>query len=122
MGNAYEIPGFKLGVLPAAADLSANQFQAVKVVSSSGTKVNIPSASGDDIIGILQNAPESNEAAEVMVTGVSKAKLGDTVAIGDKLQIDASGRLVPVGAGQVVARSLAVGAVNEIVSVLLLRD
>lgn len=118
--SAYEIPGFKLGVLKASADLSAKQYYAVKLTSSSGTKIAVPSASSDDIIGILQNAPASGEAAEVTISGVTKMLLGETVALGAKVQSDATGKGVNAGAGRVIGRALEAGVSGDIVPVLLL--
>jgi len=53
----------------AAEDLSDYQFHFV-ILGSSGAR--LPDAEDEVSIGILQNAPESGEAAEVMIVGKSK--------------------------------------------------
>jgi hypothetical protein len=60
--------------LTAAADLSAKQYYAVKL--SASRAVNLASTGGEEIIGILQNAPASGDAADVCLFGLSKALIG----------------------------------------------
>jgi len=62
---------------PAAEDLSSDQYRIVVLDSGS---VRRPNAATDVPLGILQNAPESGQAAAVMLIGVSKIVLGETVA------------------------------------------
>jgi hypothetical protein len=67
----------------AAEDLSNDQYRIVILDPSSG-KVRRPDhATTDQPLGVLQNAPGSGEAASVMVMGVSKIQLGETVAINE---------------------------------------
>lgn len=87
---AYEIPGFKLGVLPANADLSAKQYYGVKVVSGG---IDVVSAAGGVAVGILQNKPVSGEAAEVTVLGVSKAIGSGALSKGALVAFDSNGKL-----------------------------
>ena len=102
---AYEIPG-QLITLPAGST-SLAQFTFV-TVSSSGAAV-LPAA-GASIAGVLQNAPQyANEAATVMVSGVSKVVApGSTVSVGDLVAASSVGRAVALGAG-----AYAVGRVIE---------
>lgn len=125
---AYEIPGFALGVLEANVDMSAEatwQFTAVSVVAASGSGLLGPSAvdrgsAGDGCLGILQNNPLLGEAAEVMVSGVSKAKAGGTFVAGAKLMRDASGLMVLATTGNaIVALALQPGVSGTVGSVLL---
>lgn len=87
---AYEIPAFKLGNLPAAADLSTKQYYGMKVVSGG---IDVIAAAGGIGIGILQNKPLSGEAAEVTVLGVSKAIGSGSLSKGALVAFDASGKL-----------------------------
>lgn len=63
----------------AAEDLSDDQYRLV-VLTTSKT-VRRPDAITDIATGVLQNAPESGEAAVVRVIGVSKIVLAATLAI-----------------------------------------
>ena len=64
----------------AAEDLSDYQYHFV-VLNTSG-KVRLPDAEDEVAIGILQNAPESGEAAEVMIIGKSKLVANAILTIG----------------------------------------
>lgn len=67
----------------AAEDLSNDQYRIVILDPSTG-KVRRPDHATTDLpLGVLQNAPGSGEAASVMVIGVSKIQLGETVAINE---------------------------------------
>lgn len=95
---AYEIPGFKLGVLPANADLSSSQYLGMKVVAGG---IDLMSTAGGVAIGILQNKPVSGEAAEVTVLGVSKAVGGATLSKGAIVAFDSAGKLKAAVLGKV---------------------
>ena len=61
---AWEINGFSPGGLRAAASLATRQYYGVKITANN--QVNLVTADGEPAFGILQNAPPSGEAAEVM--------------------------------------------------------
>lgn len=87
-----EVPLFKL-TREAGADLSALQFYAVKLNSSS--QVVAVSAVTDIPVGILQNDPAaSGRAAELMVAGVSEVIAGGALTAGAQVCVDNTGRLV----------------------------
>jgi len=65
----------------AAEDLSSYQYHFV-VLNSSG-KIALMDAIGDYPIGVLQNAPESGEAAVVRYAGVSKVVANAAIDEGD---------------------------------------
>lgn len=128
---AYEIPNFFLGVLPANSDLSAKQFAAVRPLLATGTPgfgtggaaVDLPAASGDPAIGLLQNKPILGEAAAVMVQGVSKATAAGTVAIGDLLMCTPLGKLGLAGSGKyAIAQALENASDGDTFTVLLVRN
>jgi hypothetical protein len=83
------------------------------------------SASSDDIIGVFQHATSSaSEEVRVMLTGISRVKLGGTVARGGWITSDASGQGVAIGstAGtnySALGRALASGVSGDIIPVLL---
>jgi hypothetical protein len=94
---AYEIPGFANGTDTASADLSAQQFRFVK--SSGAGTVTVCAAATDLPIGVLQNKPVAGQAANVMITGVSKVVAGAAVAAGVEVGPDATGRAIAAVTG-----------------------
>lgn len=80
-----------------AADLSGKQFYCVQ--PSAGNKLCALGTNSERIIGILQNKPESGEAAAVMIAGISKAKIAaNSLSTGDFLTCDTVGKLVQTAA------------------------
>jgi len=88
---AFEIPLFKPAGLVAAADYSAKQFYAV-AMDTTNKQVVLCSTDGEVVFGILQNKPESGQAAEVMLAGFSKIIAGETLVAGDLWGTDSSGK------------------------------
>lgn len=128
---AWEQPGFSIGVFPADADLSGNQYSAVKLVAAGattgygegGAAVELPSASGEASLGIVQNNPQLGEAAAVMVHGVSKAIAGETISIGNLLMSLPSGKLgVATSSKYAIAQALEDAVNNDTFTVLLIRN
>lgn len=76
---AWEIKGFSPGGLKAAASLATKQYYGVKVTANN--QVNIITADGEPGLGILQNDPASGEAAEVMMSGITKAVVSSAAAV-----------------------------------------
>lgn len=79
-------PG-QLSGLTAAADLSDYQYHFVKMASE--TTVNAAGA-GEDVVGILQNKPESGDPADVVFFGLSNLVVDGTATRGCFLKSDAS--------------------------------
>ena len=94
---AWEVPGLMLPGFTASADLSAKQYYAVKI-SGAGT-VTVCAAVTDVPIGILQNAPASGEAAQVMVNGISKVNSDAGLTRGSLIGTAADGQLAAYAAG-----------------------
>lgn len=65
---------------PAAEDLTNDQYRFV-VLASDGT-VRRPDSEAEVALGILQNAPESGEAAAVRILGASKLEVNAALGIG----------------------------------------
>jgi hypothetical protein len=111
-----------LASAPADVDLSASQYCGVNL-NSTGELV-LPSAGGA-IIGVLQNDPDvAGKAGTYQMRDISPMKLGGTVAAGDFVKVDSSGRAVTASAGDVAAgaaigKCLLGGAVNNIGEVQL---
>ena len=114
---SWETPGFKLPAHTAAADLTSAQYTAVDVTAAG--VVNAATAA-EEIVGILQNAPDSGEAAEVMVTGISKATAGGAIAVGAMCEVGTGGKLVTISAGIPVAKCLeAASADGDLFTILI---
>lgn len=96
---AIEIPGTIIGIFNATADLSALQYTAVSLTTLGGITGTTISTDGR-VLGILQNAPTSNQPAEVMTGGISKYVAGtSSIVIGDYLGSTAGGKGVTVTSG-----------------------
>jgi hypothetical protein len=109
----------------AGGDLSALQYTGVKL-NSSGNAIAATAAT-DKVIGFVQNAPATNDSADVALRnsgGTFKAKAGGTIAVGDLLTIDASGRVITTttAANEVVGRAIEAAVVNQITEVLAAQD
>jgi len=107
----------KMASFPANADLSASQYCFVSVNSSGKVAVTGDGLSAD---GILQNDPAAaDREAAVAIGGRSKVKLGGTVAAGDDVGSDSTGRAVTAATGDVIlGKCVEGGAVNNIGSII----
>jgi hypothetical protein len=104
-------------------DLSANQFFAVIATAANGCTIAALNARA---LGILQNKPTINQAAQVLLTpSLTKAVAGGVFAPGDPLKVDANGRLIlspEAATDRTVAYALeAAAALGDIVEVQLVR-
>lgn len=114
---AYEIPGFSF-TLVAGADLTAKQFHFVDV-NSSGAAI-VPTGAGARTVGVLQNKPDSGEAATIVNSGIVMVVAGDDVTRGANVQTDVAGKVIDAGSGDVlVGVALEAGASGEVIAVLL---
>lgn len=114
---AYEIPGFTLGTRPAGADLTTKQYFFVKLNSSENA---VLAGDGEFAIGALQNKPDSGQAAQIMIDGVTKILCGGSVTGGGPVASDAAGKCVNAAGGDVVlGTALEDGSDGQIISVLL---
>lgn len=133
---AYEIPGFTRSY-EAVADLSSSNLKFVKL---NGATVAAVSAAADGGVGVLQNKPlrpgtvssgsstglglgPSNNAATVMIDGVTRVKTSKAIAAGVPLYLTADGSVTDVKTGVLgkcvgISETSASGA-NKIISMLL---
>lgn len=115
----FEIPGYKLGTQRAATALD-NRYRFV-VVNGSGQIAQ--AGAGVRATGVLQSPAAANDAAEVMVSGVSKVEAGAAITEGDDVTPDASGRAITAAAASgntIVGTALeSAGAAGEVIAVLL---
>lgn len=80
----------------AGADLSAKQYKVVKPGTNSN-EVVLSSAATDKSIGVLQNAPVQNEAANVRMLnggGTTRVVAGGSISKGAYLKADSNGDVV----------------------------
>lgn len=96
---AYDHVTLRLPGLRASADLSSNQFYAVKPASTA-SEVKVVSAVTDDCIGILYNEPGDGEVVEVASGGILKGKAGGSISAGKPLAFNTTGLLVQSTADQ----------------------
>jgi hypothetical protein len=118
----YEIPGKNITLI-AAADLTAKQYHGV-VLDANG-KAAAVTVAGADAIGILQMPAIAGEAATVMVSGITKAIYGANITAGQRVMVDATGKIVPFAtpaAGSTnyaIGRALESGVANQEGTILL---
>lgn len=116
----YELGIQEIGTLTAAAAYTSNQYDLVEVNSTADQAV-LASVLGQSVMGVLTNDPASGEACSIAYAGISKVRYGGTVAKGDLLVANASGRAVAASAGgqYVIGRALVAGANGEIGTMLI---
>jgi hypothetical protein len=107
---ATEQPGFVITV-PAAGDLSAKQFYFMELDSNG--RVAACDANTDYTIGVLQNKPSAiGQAAEVMVSGISKVSGDADLAKGNLIGPSADGQAAAYAFGSDTTKFI-VGIVLE---------
>jgi hypothetical protein len=88
---AYEFSNYSVKVtLVAGADLSAKQYNFVKL-NSSGQAVAI-AAITDIPVGVLQNAPTSGQEAEVLIVGGPKLVASEAITLPAFLSVASAGK------------------------------
>ncbi len=104
----------------AGADLSAaaNVYKGVK---DSANGLVAFAAATDRPAGVLQKPlPKSGETARLGVSGISKVKLGGTVANGDTIQFNATGLgIVAAIGGYIIGTAQAAGVTGDVIPVLI---
>ena len=107
--------GIYTGVPGQPGSLNPNgglQYRMLKLTAKN--TVGLCTAAGDAVVGVLQNKPQRpGQAATVAYEGVTNITAGGTIAVGDLLVPDATGRGVQGAAGRL--RALAPAAVGELV-------
>ena len=102
--------------LPAAADLRTHQFKFVEVTSTGAVNLCSDDAHAD---GVLQNDPNTGEAAVVTIFGVTKVKCGAVVTRGANVASGANGAAKNTDTGAAVnGTALETGANGRIISII----
>jgi len=111
----FEIPFVKWS-RPAAADLRLTQYTGLVMSAANVTTAGV----GTRIVGVQQNKPNTGQAVEIQSNGITKVELGDTVAAGGDVSMDATGRFIPsTGSAAILGVCIVGGAVGEVGCVLL---
>lgn len=120
---AYEQSNGVIITLEAAEDLSAKQYNFVKLDANGKVVITDADSAGQIPIGVLQNAPESGEAATVMIVGVSKVEAGVAfdegvrIACSDGSSAADNGQAVAADAlDHVVGQSITAGAADDYIT------
>ncbi len=95
----------------AGADLRTKQYYAVEVTGAD--TVNVCNAAADVAIGILDNKPNANDPAEVVMFGRTQAITDGSstnIAAGDRLGPNSSGKLVKKATADYSVCAIALGA------------
>lgn len=120
---AYEVPGYKLTAHVADSDFENDAFTFVEI--SEDNTIVIASNDTTFPVGVLQNNPDEGEAAEIMVSGVTKVKsTDDSISAGDTVTWDDNGEAAVAGTDDAIV-GIALETLNEdtddtLISVLLL--
>lgn len=106
--------GLRCITLQAAGDLSTRQYHAIDLSGNLGCV--LPAANKGH--GILQNHPNSGEAATVAVDGETRARAGGAISQNDYVTAAATGYLTAVGSagtnGRVLGRAKTAAASGSI--------
>jgi len=121
---AYDIAGSGITItLEAAADLSSNQYNFVKLDANGKVVICVADSAGTIPIGVLQNAPTSGQAATVLVVGISKIEAGVamdegvTISCSDGSSAADDGQAVLADASDVVVgQTITAGAADEYIT------
>lgn len=102
--------------LNAAADLRTHQFKFVSVNSDGLVALTADDGHAD---GVLMNAPNTGEAAEVAIAGIVKVKCGAVVTRGGDVSSGANGAAKNADtAAAVNGTALETGANGRVISIL----
>ncbi len=103
--------------LIAGADLRTHQFKFVSVNAAGAVVLTADDAKAQ---GVLMNAPNTGEAAEVAIDGIVKVECGAVVTRGGDVASGANGEAKNSDTGSVVlGTALETGADGRIISILL---
>lgn len=97
----------------AGEDLSDYQYRFVTLESDK--TIDLADSTSDYAFGVLQNAPESACAGNVVVAGETEIEAGETLSIGYFVGTDATGRAIQATSGN-YARGIVLesaGAAND---------
>ena len=102
--------------LTAGADLRTHQFKFVSIAADGDVELTGDDAHAD---GVLLNAPNTGEAAEVAISGIVKVTCGAVVTRGGDVSSGANGAAKDADTGAaVLGTALETGASGRVISIL----
>lgn len=102
--------------LVAGADLRTHQFKFVSIAADGEVELTADDAHAD---GVLLNAPNTGEAAEVAINGIVKVACGAAVTRGGDVSSGASGAAKNADtSAAVLGTALETGASGRVISIL----
>lgn len=107
-----------VGYILAAADLSTNQYYAVKLDSNGDFELS--DTSGEAVDGIIAHPALIGEALGVTIGGIEKGIAGAAVAAGAELMMDGNGKFITATSGNhIVGKAQSAASADlELISVL----
>ena len=103
--------------LTAGADLRTHQFKFVSVAADGDIELTADDGKAQ---GVLLNAPNTGEAAEVAISGIVKVECGAAVTRGGNVASGANGEAKDADTGaEILGTALETGADGRIISILL---
>ena len=110
----------------AAADLSSNQYNFVKLDGSGNVALCVANSAGQKPIGVLQNKPTSGQTALVRIIGITKLEAGvsfdegDLLAASDASSLADNGQAVAADSGDYVCgQAIVAGAADEYITAVI---
>lgn len=104
----------------AASDFSDDQFAIVELTANAH---EVELGAAGEGLGVVQNHPQSGEAATVALAGVTKVKCGGAVSVGQKLTSAATGWAALVTSGALptryIGRALTAAASGGVATMLI---
>ena len=111
--NLIALPGAIAG-----ADLSADQYRFVSLVTTGGTPpYTVVRAAAAGALGVLYNNPDAGQSAHVIVGGIAKVIAGGNIAIGAKVDANAAGAAVTTATA--LHTALTGGVAGDVIEVML---
>jgi hypothetical protein len=103
--------------LESAADLTAKQYFFVKVDTAGKAAL---CGDGENAIGVLQNDPNTGQAAAIAIDGVSKVVAAAAITTGAAVASNADGKAVTAASGEfILGIALETGADGRTISIAL---
>lgn len=111
---------------PAHEDLTAGIFCCVRLTggATGSAQAAYPTGQGAIMYGVLQNAPDTGETAEIAVEGITEIRIDSAISAGDEVTVaGTNGRIMTAASGDFVlgfAREAGVDA-GQCISVTLVQ-
>lgn len=107
---------FKAITLVAGADLSEKRYHVIAVNAEGKGITATESTAG---VGLLQDGVKKDQPATVLTDGAGYCVFGATVASGDEVQADASGKVIKLASGKRIGICLVGGKADGIGTIIL---